>query len=356
MILFRSVCPSDLDEIYDLAQRSGVGMTTLPKNKDLLAKRLQWSTESCQKNVLQPGNEYYLFVLEDQSSKKIIGTSAIEAQTGHEAPFYSYKVSKHTKMCHSLGIRNDYEVLSLVNDNQGHSELCTLFLTPEYRKNNNGLLLSKARFLFMAQHSNRFASTVIAELRGISDEQGLSPFWEHIGTHFFHMSFAEADRLTLATNKQFIADLMPRTPIYIKLLHEKAQAAVGAPHPSTVPAMTILLREGFRYNHYIDIFDGGPTIEAPLKDIKTLAHSRLMQVSAICDEVSSHEFLLANNQLEFRATISQALLNNEKNSCTISKDAAQLLKIQYGDSLRVAPLHPHSSLTFFETPKDNHAQ
>ncbi len=342
MMLFRCAQDSDMEQIYFLAKDSGIGMTTLPKNKSLLRKRILWSTESYKKEVEKPDNEYYLFVLEDLVTNKIVGTSAIEARIGHRVPFYSYKVSKRTRICHSLNIRSDYEVLSLVNDNQGHSEICTLFLLPESRKNNNGLLLSKARFLFMAHAPHRFASTVIAELRGISDEEGKSPFWEHVGSHFFHMSFEQADRLTLASNKQFIADLMPRNPIYVPLLPQEAQLALGKPHPSALPAMNILLKEGFRYNKYIDIFDAGPTIESPLNEIKTIAHSRVMVVRNICDEVSNHDFLLANNQLNFRSTISSALLNMEQNSFTISKEAADLLKIQCGDELRIGPLQAHN--------------
>jgi arginine N-succinyltransferase len=338
-MLFRSACDSDLDEIFQLAEQSGIGMTTLPKNKELLQKRLAWSTQSFKKSASKPANEYYLFVLEDLSDKKIVGTSAIDAHTGYEIPFYSYKISKRTRICHSLNIRSDYEVLSLVNDHQGRSEICTLFLKPEYRKNNNGLLLSKGRFLFMAHHPSRFASMVIAEMRGISDEQGHSPFWENVGSNFFHMPFAEADRLTLATNKQFIADLMPRNPIYVKLLSESAQAVIGKPHQSTVPAMNILFKEGFRYNNYVDIFDAGPTIEAPLEEIKTVALNRIMKIKSISDEVSSENYLLANTQMDFRATMNHALFNEQDNSCIISKATASLLEVHCGDSLRIAPLH-----------------
>ncbi|CAM3041111.1 arginine N-succinyltransferase [Legionella worsleiensis] len=343
MMLFRSVRESDLDAIHELAEKSGIGMTTLPKNKELLKKRLEWSCDSYAKQVTKPANEYYLFVLEDQESQKIVGTSAIEAKTGHETPFYSYKLSKRTRICHSLGIRSDYEVLSLVNDNQGRSEICTLFLDPEYRKNNNGLLLSKGRFLFMAHNPSRFASMVIAEMRGISDEHGISPFWDNIGAHFFHMPFAEADRLTLATNKQFIADLMPRNPVYVKLLSETAQAVIGKPHQSTVPAMNILLKEGFRYNNYVDIFDAGPTIEAPVNEIKTIALSRIMVIKSLSDEVSSNEYLLANTQMDFRSTINYAVFNEQENTCIISKKTAHLLKVTCGDSLRISPIRIHEA-------------
>lgn len=338
MMLFRSALDSDLEAIHELAEQSGIGMTTLPKDRTLLKKRLAWSTDSYEKKIEQPVCEYYLFVLENQKNKEIVGVSAIESRIGHETPFYSYKVSKRTRMSHSLNIRSDYEVLSLVNDNQGRSEICTLFLNPQYRKNNNGILLSKARFLFMAQHPERFAPIIIADMRGVSNEEGISPFWENVGRHFFHMTYAEADRLTLATDKQFIADLMPRNPIYVKLLSEEAQSVIGHPHPLTVPAMNILLKEGFRYNKYVDIFDGGPTIEAPVTKIKTIELSRLVTIKSLSDEVSSSNYLLSNALMDFRATINTVLVNAEQNTCIISKKTAQMLNVQCGDVIRVAPL------------------
>lgn len=338
MMLFRSAQNADLDAIHLLATHSGVGMTTLPKDIEILGKRLAWSTASFKKAISKPSNEYYLFVLEDPSNGKVVGTSAIEAATGHDTPFYSYKISKRTRICHSLNIRTDYEVLSLVNDNQGHSEICTLFLEPEYRHNHNGLLLSRARFLFMAHYSTRFSEMVIAEMRGIFDEKGNSPFWNAVGSHFFNMTFTEADRLTLSTNKQFIADLMPRHPVYIKLLNPKAQAVIGKPHESTVPAMNILLREGFRYGNYIDIFDAGPTIQAPRESIRSVASSQVMVIKNIIDEVSSKRFILANTKLNFRATISQVISNPQLNSCILSKETADSLKVKCGDCVRVVPL------------------
>lgn len=346
MMLFRSAKNSDLEAILSLAQKSGIGLTTLPKEKKILDKRLKLSSHSYKKKVLEPEDEYYLFVLENQKNNEIVGVSAIEAKTGHAAPFYSYKISKKTRICPDLHIRNEYELMYLVNDNQGRTELCTLFLHPGYRKNNNGLLLSKARFLFIAQYAERFAPIVIAELRGISDEQGLSPFWNNLGAHFFHMSFSEADQLALATNKQFIADLMPRNPIYLALLSPEAREVLGKPHPSSLPAMNILLKEGFQFNNYVDIFDAGPTIEAPVNSIKTIANAHIMRISNLSDEVSSTDYLIANTQLDFRAVISGALFNEEDNSCIISKKVAKLLKVKCGDNLCITPFHHEKNPVF----------
>lgn len=338
MMLLRSATDNDLDAIHRLALSSGIGITTLPKEIELLKKRLAWSTTSFKKDVLSPKNEYYLFVLEDPKNGQIVGTSAIESATGHDAPFYSYKLSKRTRICFDLNIRSDYEVLILVNDYQGYSEICTLFLNPDYRVNSNGLLLSRSRFLFIAQFPERFAPTIIAEMRGVSDDQGHSPFWDQVGSHFFHMPFVEADRLTLSTNKQFIADLMPRHPLYVKILSKDAQAVIGKPHPLSLPAMNILLKEGFRYTHYVDIFDAGPTIEAPRDQIRTVATSLKMVVKNIIDEVGGERYIIANNALNFRATISHALFNQTEQSCTITRQTADMLQVKCGDLVRLSHL------------------
>lgn len=337
MMLFRRAQLSDLNAIHRLAMNSGCGITTLSKNNNVLKKRLEWSCKSFTQPINKPCNEYYLFVLEDTDTHQIIGTSAIEASTGHETPFYSYKLSKRTRICHSQAIRNDYYLLSLVNDYQGVSELCTLFLDPLFRKNNNGILLSKARFLFMAEHPERFTQTVIAEMRGISDEWGHSPFWDNVGKHFFQMPFTDADELTLSTDKQFIADLMPTHPLYVKLLAPVAQAAIGKPHRTTIPAMNILLNEGFRYNNYVDIFDAGPTIEAICQQIRTIQMNRLLTANvASFPTTSNQRFLIANTQLDFRAVIGQVMDTDE--GCILTNDTADALGIQSGDNVRVSPL------------------
>jgi arginine N-succinyltransferase len=346
MMLLRRAKTSDLKYIYALAKSSGYGLTTLPADKALLEKRIAWANQSFNKPVSEPDGEYYFFVLEDTESGKVVGTSAIEASVGTDTPFYSYKLSKRTRVSHSLSVRKDYEVLSLVNDMQGASEICTLFLDPEYRKNNNGLLLSRSRFLFMGNFPKRFSNYVIAEMRGVSDETGQSPFWNAVGSHFFNLSFAEADRLTISTNKQFIADLMPRNPIYVKLLCKEAQKTIGQPHQSTIPAMNILLKEGFRYNQYVDIFDAGPTIEAPRDEVRTITSSKVLTIKSISDQVSSQRFLISNTELDFKSIICQVVFNEDQGTCILSKKDAEILNVTSGDKVRVAPLKLHDQSIF----------
>ncbi len=333
MMLFRTVKAGDLNAIHQLALQSGVGLTTLPKDLAQLSNRINWSEQSFAKKSGFPNNEYYLFVLEDCSTGLIVGTAAIESMLGTAAPFYSYKVSNHTQVCHSLNIRYDYQKLNLVNDLHGKSELCTLFLAPEYRVNGNGLLLSRARFLFMKQFVERFAATVIAEMRGVSNDNGESPLWQNIGEQFFKTSFQEADKLTLTTNKQFIADLMPKEPIHVQLLSNSAQQAIGKPHSSTVPAMKILLQEGFRFNNYVDIFDGGPTLEAEQSTIATIQNSKTVIIGKISEHSGSTRYLIANSSIAFRATI--GTLTMDGSSVCLSADCSKRLNVCVGDYVHI---------------------
>lgn len=88
-----------------------------------------------------------------------------------------------------LNIYNRVQTLTLCNDYTGASEICTLFLSESHRKNRNVRILSRVRFLFMAEHKERFDETLIAKMRGVSDQDSRSPFWNWLETHFFQWTF-----------------------------------------------------------------------------------------------------------------------------------------------------------------------
>lgn len=334
MLVYRPVAIEDVNAVFELVQHVGFGMTSLPADKPAIEKRILHSQASFDKTVTSPGDEKYFFVLEDTENKQIIGTSAIDASIGNSIPAYWYKLSHRSHVCHELSIKTNYESLHWVSDLQGCSEIGSLFLHPDYRKDNNGVFLSKIRFLFMTQFANRFADIVIAEMRGVSDDDGMSPFWESVGRHFFDMDFFEADKLSAVTNKQFIADLMPAHPIYVNMLSDEAKEAIGKPHASTVPALKILTQEGFRFSHYVDIFDAGPTVQCHLQNITSVKNNSLLTVEAISDITQGHKAFIANTNLDFRAMQSQVVAKDGA-TCHISKEVAENLNIAVGDKVRV---------------------
>ena len=79
-------------------------------------------------------------------------------------------------------------------------------------------------------------------MRGVSDGNGHSPLWDALGAKFFDMEFSEADTLSGLGNKAFIAELMPKYPIYLPMLPDAARAVVGRVHENTPASFVKLWR------------------------------------------------------------------------------------------------------------------
>lgn len=341
MMIVRHAAHRDLDDIYRLAQRageSGIGLTSLPQNKAILAERITRTNHTLD-GLAEKSDASYLFVLEDTTIQKIVGVSAIEVAVGLKEPFYNFRVATQVHASKALNVYKTLDTLFLSNDHTGCSELCTLFLDPEYRKNQNGKFLSKVRFLFIAAFRSFFEERLIAEMRGFSDQNGHSPFWDSLGYHFFNMDFAAADYLSGVGQKAFIAELMPRFPVYVDLLSKEARAVIAEMHPHTLPAAKVLMSEGLKYQGYVDIFDAGPTLEAKTSDLRAVNESRLLKVKIVNQvETVSTQYLVANDQYKDYCVL---LINNTvQDSDTLSMTAqqAQALNVCEHDEVRVLAL------------------
>ncbi|HZN69665.1 MAG TPA: arginine N-succinyltransferase, partial [Tepidisphaeraceae bacterium] len=226
MLVIRPVSISDLDQLLALTASTGYGLTTLPADPQFLRKRILKSQRSFDGIGDRPAGETYLFVMEDAATGKVVGTSGVVSKVGGFEPFYAYRIETTVHESKFLGVRKEIQVLHLVAEHNGPCEIGSLFLSPEYRGGSNGRLLSLSRFLFMADNEACFDPVVLAEMRGVVDAEGRSPFWDAVGKHFFHIDYPRADYLSVI-DKRFIADLMPKHPIYITLLPPEAKAVIG---------------------------------------------------------------------------------------------------------------------------------
>ena len=322
----------DFQAIYEMAKLTGGGFTNLPPDRGALVDKIIRSQKSFETPRTEPGDDMFLFVLENVDTGAIRGTCQIFGMVGTEHAFYSYRISTLTQTSKALDKVFRAEMLSLTNDLEGSSEVGGLFLHPGERAGGLGLLLARSRYLFMKLHRERFGRRVLAELRGVIDEGGGSPFWDAIAGRFFGMNFQEADEFNAAHGTQFIADLMPKTPIYTAMLPESARAVMGIPHPSGRAAMKMLEHEGFTYECYIDIFDGGPTMIAPTDQIRTIRDSKEHTLAAVEDEVEGQNMMLASGRLlNFVSTCSNVRIA-EDGGATITRSAAEMLGILPGDS------------------------
>ncbi|EKO3468329.1 arginine N-succinyltransferase [Vibrio fluvialis] len=336
MLVVRPIAISDYEALHTCAVESGHGFTSLPVNEELLTNRIKHSEYSFTKpDVNQPGDEGYLMVGFDSETGEVAGTTGVEASVGWDIPFYSYHISTIVHASPKLGVNNVVKLLTFGNNYTGCSEICTLFLRAPFREGLNGRLMSKCRFLMMAEHPHRFSKTIFAEMRGVSDEQGNSPFWKWLQEHFFSIDFTMADYLTGIGKKGFIADLMPKLPIYINLLSKEAQAVIGQVHEKTRPALALLEKEGFTCRNYVDIFDAGPSVECDLRNIESVRDSVRAKVE-IAEHSSSKDFLMCNTSFEhFRATAAKAAYNRERGTVIIAPKVAEALQVDNGDFLRI---------------------
>jgi arginine N-succinyltransferase len=331
----RPARPEDFDAIYEMAKLTGGGFTNLPADKGALVDKLAASQAAFAKAEDEPGDDMYMFVLENPEAGTVRGTCQVFSMVGQRQPFYSYRISTLTQVSQELGRTFRAEMLSLCTDFEGASEVGGLFLHPAERAGGLGMLLARSRYLFIKLHRARFASRVLAELRGVIDESGGSPFWDAIAGRFFGMGFQEADAFNAVNGTQFIADLMPKTPIYTAMLPESARAVMGLPHPSGRAAMRMLENEGFAHENYIDIFDGGPTVSVATDQIRTIRESHDLTLTGLHEDEGGHRMLCAAGRLQdFACCYGRVHLAGDE--ATLAGDAAALLGIAAGDSFVAA--------------------
>ena len=325
----RAANPGDLQHLYEMAKLTGGGFTNLPPDRKSLAAKLQHSAEGYgRKGDYEPG-ELFLMILENTETGEVRGTCQIFTGVGKVWPFYSYRLTTLTQYSKELDRTFRAEMLNLVNDLDGASEVGGLFLHPAERAGGLGMLLARSRYLFIAMHRARFSERIFAELRGVIDERGGSPFWDGLAGRFFGMNFQEADHFNAINGNQFIADLMPKHPVYIAMLPETARSVIGLPHPSGRPAMRMLEAEGYAYEGYLDIFDGGPTMTARTDKVESIANARCFSIADTSATTGDRMLIATGDLADFRCSF--GIAENTDSGISIDAASAKILGVNTGD-------------------------
>ena len=341
MLTIRPVTADDLDALVELTRLTSFGLTTLPRDRALLERRVRQAVRAfAELGDDPPHGQSFLFVMHDSAADDVVGTCGVTSKVGGFEPFYAYRIETEVHESTTLGVRKEIQTLHLLREHDGPCEIGSLFLHPDHRQTGNGRALSLSRFLFMAEHRERFDPRVIAELRGVIDHAGHSPFWDAVGKHFFDIDLLTADYLSVV-NKQFIADLMPRHPLYLPLLPASAQAVVGRCHDETVPARALLEAEGFAFCDMVDIFEAGPVVACQRDANRTVRASRLGIVQQIADELAEDVtvHLMSTVGRGFVATHDR-LKHTPDGGLVVTRAAAEAMGVAAGDTLRYVPLRP----------------
>lgn len=333
MFIIRPIQAKDLDGLMELLEKSGHGLTTLPKDPEVLKKRIRISERSFLHREEAPQGEDYVFVMEELFTGRIVGVAAIISKIGGFQPYYFYRMEKAIYESKLIGVKNEITSLHFHPEHNGPAEICSLYLHPDYRNSQNGRFLSLSRFLFIAENRKFFEDQVIAEMRGMVNDSGHSPFWEAVGKNFFKIDFPTADYLYMK-NKRFIEELMPKTPLVINLLPEEAQLVVGKVHPDTEPAKKILEQEGFSFSGFVGIFDPGPVLIAEVDNIRAIKDSTVGEITEITDEsLKGDEHIISRTNTPFRCALG-GVVKVKSGGYKISGVVAAALKLRLGDKIR----------------------
>ena len=340
MLILRPIDPGDLDDLVALAEQ--LDSMNLPSDRGFLAARIEHSQRSFAREVEGGETGIYVFVLEDRDKGRCVGSSMILAKHGTPgSPYYWLEISTEERRSPGLGKHFVHTKLRLRSTEDGPSEIGGLILDPDYRRHPKkcGKALSIVRLAYMSIHPDLFQREVIAEMLSPFEASGENLLWEAFGRHFTGMRYREADHLS-ARDKQFIADLFPRDPVYATLFPAEVQEVIGKPNETAVAAVRILEKVGFRYLNQVDPFDGGPYYGAGRDAITTVRERRELVLpgeGADVDESQQGPLVLlsAEETPGFRATVVPL---DEDDRPVVSKRCREALGVAAGARVSVNPL------------------
>lgn len=340
MLVVRPAKPADLPGLERLAGSATPRLTNLPVHRDRLEERITRSQRALGREIDFPGDESYVFVLEDLEYGEVVGTATIRAQAGAQEAYYTYRQETLIHASQQLNVRREVQTLSLSHEVSEASLLCALSLDARYKGTSAESLLRRARLMFIAQYPERFAEILAVAFPGFLDADGESPFWNSVGRHFFARGYQDINHLAGVRSKSFIAEVMPQFPLYLSLLTPSACAAIGREHPDHEVALGEMLAEGFVRSRHVDIFDAGPVIKAERERLETFRRStwhpvRIRPAAALPD---AEPAMIANQKLDgFRCVVARYALS-PTGQLMLSPEHAALLGVEEGRAVLAAPL------------------
>jgi arginine N-succinyltransferase len=94
----------------------------------------------------------------------------------------------------------------------------------------------------------------------------------------------------------------------------------------------MLEHEGFVFDRYVDIFDGGPTVTARTDDIRTVRESRQDKIAEIGEGGTQKVLAAAGRLKDFRACCA-SIKKVPRKGIMIDRQAAELLEVEVGDTV-----------------------
>ena len=342
MYVVRPVEPADVGALETLLAASTPGVHTLPRTREKIAALVERSCASFAAHVDIPSEETYLFVLEqiDEAGRQgtLAGTAAIHASAGSNGTYFAFRNDVIQQVSRDLNISHSVHALTLCSELTAYSQLSGFTLRQRDGAGLEAALLSRARLLYAVLAPHRFGDRFFVPLAGVTDDGGQSPFWDALGRKFFKMDFLDAERVIGgARNRTLIVELMPHYPVYVPLLPGPAQSALGQIHPSGQLAFDLLTEEGFEADEYIDIFDGGPILQAHKNALRSFRSAMVRRVAtqdqAPAAPQAMVDYAVASSERKFRAIVVSCAPADSSESLCLPAWAQQALGVAPGDNV-----------------------
>lgn len=330
----RPIAKNDLGRFLKLVGSIGSSLTSLPYDEGRLKEKIDESIHAFDPNLKAPKKENYLFVMESLKSGELVGVSGIKSKAGYDIRFSAFDLKKEKHLFEEDGEACEVEYLEFKKDRGDASEVCSLYLKPEARKDGLGALLALSRYLFIAQNRERFHEEVIAEMRGYKREDGTSPFFDAVGQCFYRNDFEEVDLRRGRGEYDYIFAFLPKLPIYVPLLPKDAQDAIGRPHKNTESAVKLLEREGFSKMSEVDILDAGPTYGAQTGSIRAVKETKTGVLKRIEKGMNEKErkTIVASGGVDFRACFG-LVEEIAQGEVAVEESVASALELKVGEPI-----------------------
>ncbi|MDF3835059.1 arginine N-succinyltransferase [Cupriavidus basilensis] len=338
MWIARPAVEKDASALFALAQRATPHVHTLPRTRERIDDAVSRCAEALARSVDMPGDERYQMVLE-RPDGTLAGAASISATAGAAGAYFSYRNDVIHHVSRDLGISNNVHVLTLSSDLTAHSQLSGFLVDAPGEDAWAGPLLSRSRLMLAAADRRRFADEFFVCLAGQTRADHSSPFWDAIGRKFFNMDYLSAERVVQgARNGTLFVELMPHYPVYVSLLPDEAREVIGQLHPAATYPFDILSAEGFEAERYVDIFDGGPVLEAHASRLQTLATARTLTAGLDAGNQPAETCLVASTGplATFRCTIASGVVELDRGRISLAARTLESLRVSPGDAVIVA--------------------
>lgn len=279
-----------------------------------------------------------LLVAEDSAAARLLACVRAVPALGLVLPRASYHVGCTVHAARELQLFHRQRTLLLGNDHTGASELTELACLDEdlpLAERAAALrLVVQCALLALVRDTTPHAGPVVAELPGVRDAAGQSPFWQGLGRHFYSEDPTQAEARHGRAWRSHVAALLPRHPIYTSFLPASAEAAIAQVHPAARLQREVLEEAGLHYSHHVSIDDGGPVLEGELDTLPAATRSRLMTVGSGPADVGDAHLVLAQSGRAVRVRA-----RAQGNTLGLEPAAQALLGVETGALVWALPLN-----------------